>query len=1042
MSERYAITRGTDYEAVILKNPNDTFTQEEIERFKREYEAKGYVYWGKDVFLGGLEGLVFKIPKSSQQETKTKTEVSIPQEVQTRPDIVYLTKQKQEVEQQIQKVEQIERRMEIFEDIKQRAQELISAYEQGLEKYKDIKSEEDIAKLAGYFSKLGSDIRLFIDRELRVDYPEIIALRNRLSEISIQSMNISYSLLQQRDKILSGKYEIDREKAQEFVQSVRSSLFQISQDISSIKLNITKEEIARAKSQLYEAKSLIESELQQRAQITFQPGKEEYMKAFQLMKEIEEWKSILKELERKKQLTPEIELEIWKEIKKKEGELAELYLFYPEMQKVIPEMENYFKNPFAQIGYNIQAILGKHFWEYPIKFFTEKSEGVGKLFEEALVETIVGRALKPPTTKEGFLESHKEFWLEGAGSVGTGYVIGAGIGAAAGTAVSKGPSLFSKVGEILKPVSSKVGSFIEPITTNIKFYGSKVVHGAEKIAEKIGAVIPQQVKDFFGKTGEVIGKGFVRAVKSPTVVFAGTEGTIRGYEAFTELSAGKNPKEVGEKIASEVLRDAATFYTGIKGFEEAYQHFGSKKIDTYLIAKSEGMSDKEMAEYLKSLKKPNELVEKMKSVEEYKVYEIEGKDSLARITKFSKEKPIFFKDIVEKGEIPVLEILKKGKVVKEEYPFKLIEYKGGLYLFSSLPPKKVIEGDLVNVLKIGKEYEKGISLELLTPESKDVGLFRVSARKSLSLPIAEEEEKVGLRILPKSKPSERDVLKDLAEYYKKQFEKEAEEKAREEALKRAKELEKSHSEKSQAITIGEVIEESTPESEEKKLEREIRKVVGNLAGVEYSYVVKPPKINPVIPFSQFNFSIESIRESLRRSISFSQLHSTTPTSLNFISKVESSLSNMLERMQRVEKLKTQELKPFEMTRQIQLDFQDRSNRLLTGQILTPNRRTEKITPPEIYTTTKTPTIPPLIPFRPIRIRITRSPPRIPIFKPELPFSSKSKSSFKSFEKFFGFPKSKYEPSLLGLMFGVKTKNISKLLTGFEIRGIPIKTRRR
>ena len=1036
MSERYSIVRGTDYEAVILKSPHDKFTQEEIERFKREYEAKGYVYWGKDIFLGGLEGLVFKTSQSSQRQTQTKSEISIPEEVQLRPDIVHLTRQKQEVEQQIQKVEQIERRIEVFEDVKLRAQELISTYEQALEKYKNVKSAEDIAKLAGYFSNLSSDIRLFIERELKSDYPEAVELRNYLGSISVQSMNLAYSLLQQRNKILSGEYEIDREKTKEFIENIRSTLFGISQDISSIRLNVTKEEIAQIKSELYQAKSLIESEIQERAQMRFQAGKEEYMRAFQLVKEIEEWKSTLRDPKYEKYLTPEKWLDIWMIIKSKDRELTELYFTYPEMQKVIPEFERYFKDPLAKVDYSIQAILGKHFFEYPVKFFTEKSEGVAKKFEEALVETIVSRSLKPPTTLEGFLEAHKDFWLYGAGSLGIGYVIGAGVGAAVGAAVSKGPTLLSKIGEIVKPISSKVGSIADPIVTNVKFYGSKLVHGAEKIAEKIGAVIPQPIKDFGGKAGSLIGKGIVRGATNPYVVFAGTEATIRGYEAFTELSAGKNPKEVGEKIAAEVLRDASMFFTGIKGFEEAYQHFGTKKVDTYLIAKAEGMSEKEMAEYLRSLKEPKELAKKLKGVEEYKVYELESQESFVKIAKISKEKPIVLKDIISKDEIPIEKILKEGKVVKEEYPFKLIEYKGGLYLFSLLPPKKIAEGDLINVLKIGKETEKSIAWQLVTKEAQDIGAFRISGRKSLYLPILEEEEKVGLRILPKSKPSKRDVIKDLAEYYEKQLKKEAEEKAKEEVLRRAREMEK-------VTSIEKIIEEGVEKSEEKAIEKEIRKAIGNLAGVEYTYSVKPPQIrHSIIPISQLNFSVDSLGEISEKSFRISPSHSVISPRLNFISKVESSLSNMLERTQKTSITRMRDLDTSQITRQLQLDLQLPTRKLITDPMLTERQRPIEIKPPRFIT--RTPTRPPVPPFRPVGIPPRKPPrtPKIPSLKLDLPFTSKRKESFKSVEKVFSFPKPRYEPSLLGIMLGIKTKNINKIFTGFEVRGIPIRSRKR
>jgi predicted nucleotidyltransferase len=1032
MNERYSIVETPTEVQIILKKPEYSFSQEEIKKLREEYEKKGYVFAGKDVFLGGLEGIVFKKVQTSQPQVKSQ--ITIPQEVQTRPDIIQLSQQHQQIQQQIQQVEHVERRIERFEDVKQRAKELISTYEQALEKYKDVKSAEDVARLAGYFSKLSSDIRLFIERELKSDYPEIVALRNQLSEISRQSMNITYSLLQQKEQLSSGEYEIDTEKAQEFVQNIRSSLSQISQDISSMKLNITKEEISQAKSKLYEAKNLIESELQQRAQITFQPTKEEYMKAFQLIKEIEEWKKILNDPKYKQYLTPEVVMDIWKEIKKKEGELAELYLYYPEMQKVIPEIENYFKNPFAQIGYGIQAILGRHFWEYPVKFVTEKSEGVGKLFEEALVEAIVGRTLKPITTREGFLEAHKEFWLEGAGTIGTGYVIGAGIGAIAGTAVSKGPTLISKIGGILKPITSRVEPFVEPVITNIKFYGGKIVHNIahniEKVGEKISAIIPEQNKAFGAKAGEIVKKGVTRGVTNPNIVFAMTEAGVRGYEAAKSLAMGEDVKEVGEKIASEVLRDVAVFYAGRKGFEEAYEYFGTKKVDSYLLAKSRGMKEEEMAEYLRSLKRPEELEEKLKSVEEYKVYEVEGKDSLARVTKISKEKPIVAKDIIAKSEIPVEEILKEGKVIKEEYPFKLIEYKGELYLFSSVPPKKVVESDLINILKLGKEYEKGISIELLTPDNQDIGLFRVSAKKTLYLPVAEEEEKVGLRVLPKTEPSKSNLLKDLAEYYKKQMEKEL--------VEKTKEIPKV-SVTSEGKSIVESVEKSAKQSAEKAIEKELTKTIENIAGVKYTFVVKPPEMKiPILPFTEFKFINEPIEEKMKKGFGASASLSVLSTNMNFINKVESSLSNMLKSMQKSEISRTQitKLTPSQITTKIKTESQTKEP--TSSQEITPQQITEKTTPPRTYTTTTFPEFP----FVPTGIKFTtRSPP--PKISLKLPGTENiERKNLKSFEKMFGLQKAKYEPSLIGLMFGIKARKIDKLFTGFEIRGIPLSSKRR
>jgi len=1014
MSDRYGIVETPTEIQIILKKPEYSFTQEEIKKLREEYEGKGYVFAGKTIFLGGLEGLVFK-KVQVQPQPKTQTQISIPQEVKSRPDIVQLNKQYQQIQQEIQKVEQIERRMVLFEDVKQKAQNLISEYQQALEKYKDVKSEEDLAKLAGYFSRLSSDIRLFISKELVADYPEIVSLKNYLQSISVQSANLAHSLLQQRDKVLSGQYEIDKEKAKEFVEETRSLLFQVYQDISSVKTNITKEEIVQIKSDLYKAKELIETELQQRAQVQFQPTKEEYMKAFQILKDIYELKNILNNPKYKQNLTLEKELEIWKEIKKKEGELAELYLFYPEMQKVIPEMEKYFENIFAKIGYGIQAVLGKHFWEYPVKFFTEGKEGVGKKFEESLVETIVTRSLKPVTTIEGILEANKEFFIEGAGSLGIGYLAGAKVGALVGTAISKGQTLFSKIGEILKPVSSKIEPFIEPIATNVKFYGSKVLHGFEKIGEKIGALIPQPLKDFGEKVGSFIGKGFVKTVTNPYVVFVGTEATIRGIEAGTRLASGENPKEVGEKIASEVLRDVATFYTFSKGFDQALQHFGTKKADVYLLAKSKGMSDVEMAEYLKSLKSAEKLFEKLKGVEEYKIYEIETPSGVAKISTISKEKPVVLKDVVAKEEIPVEKIIQKGKVLKEEYPFKLIEYKGEHYLFSSVPPKKVVESDLIDLLKIGKEYEKGISLKLLTQDFKGFSLFRVKAEKSLYLPIAEEEEKIGTRFLPKRKYEKDNLLKELAEYYKKQLEKEAEEKAKEEALRRAKELEKTLS-----TAEGKTTSESVLKSEEKFLEKEISKMSENIAGVRYTYYIKPPQMKiPMLPLSELKFDIEQIKENVKKdfvpSISFSVLSKN----LNFISKIESSLSNMLKEMQitRLSRDQKKELDLSQITKQSEIPL--RTPKLIPNQILTPKQREETFKPPITFTITK----PPKIPFRPISTRI--KPPNIPKISFKLPTKQTIKNELKSFEKMFGFAKAKYTPSLFGLLFNIKTKVLVK-----------------
>jgi len=200
--------------------------------------------------------------------------------------------------------------------------------------------------------------------------------------------------------------------------------------------------------------------------------------------------------------------------------------------------------------------------------------------------------------------------------------------------------------------------------------------------------------------------------------------------------------------------------------------------------------------------------------------------------------------LLQRKKFLLKKILKEGKVVKEIYPYKFVEYKGGIYLFSLLPPKKIAEGDLINVLKIGKEKEKAFAWQLVTKEAQDIDSYRligytISGRKSLYLPVLEEEEKIGLRILPKSEPSKRDVIKELAEYYEKQLKKEAEEKAREEALRRAKEVEKA-----QITSVEKVIEEGVSKSEEEAMKREIINSVRNLAGVEYTYTVKPPELKP------------------------------------------------------------------------------------------------------------------------------------------------------------------------------------------------------
>jgi hypothetical protein len=419
------------------------------------------------------------------------------------------------------------------------------------------------------------------------------------------------------------------------------------------------------------------------------------------------------------------------------------------------------------------------------------------------------------------------------------------------------------------------------------------------------------------------------------------------------------------------------------------------------------------------------------------MYEVEAGKGVAKINRVSKEKPIIAKDIIAKEEIPVEKILKEGKVLKEEYPFKLIEYKGELYLFSSVPPKKVVESDLINILKLGKKYEKGISIELLTPDSQDIGLFRVSAKKTLYLPVAEEEEKVGLRVLPKGKPSKSNLLKDLAEYYKKQMEKELAEKAKEEALRRAKEMEKA-----QISAEGKVIEESAEKSAEqaaeKAVEKELTKTIENIAGVRYTFIVKPPEMKvPSLPFTEFKF-INEIEEKNRSGFGVSPSFSVLSPRMDFINKVESSLSNMLKSMQKseVSQLQTPKLAPTQIITQLQTQLQ--SQDLVPEQIVTQKQVPEQITPPRTYTTTEFPEFPFVPPGIKLTIKTPPSPPKIFLKLPGI--ESIGRKNLKSFEKMFGLQKAKYEPSLLGLMLGIKARKIGKLFTGFEIRGIPLKSK--
>jgi len=158
------------------------------------------------------------------------------------------------------------------------------------------------------------------------------------------------------------------------------------------------------------------------------------------------------------------------------------------------------------------------------------------------------------------------------------------------------------------------------------------------------------------------------------------------------------------------------------------------------------------------------------------------------------ERPFGYQTTLSKEEL-LPQIFKEGKIVWQEGPYKIIEYQKSKYFVSDIAPKNVVElkEDFVKSILLGKTERTFYKADYLIQKGEDYGKISIvkelpTKEKTIYIPIKEEETAVkGFR----GEPSKNNLLKELAEYYKKLMEKEAMEKAKEiEALRGAKETAK------------------------------------------------------------------------------------------------------------------------------------------------------------------------------------------------------------------------------------------------------------
>jgi len=376
------------------------------------------------------------------------------------------------------------------------------------------------------------------------------------------------------------------------------------------------------------------------------------------------------------------------------------------------------------------------------------------------------------------------------------------------------------------------------------------------------------------------------------------------------------------------------------------------------------------------------------------------------------ERPFGYQTALSKEEL-LPQIFKEGKVVWQEGPYKIIEYQGSKYFVSDIAPKNVVElkEDFVKSILLGKTERTFYKADYLIQKGEEYGKISIvkelpAKTKEIYIPIKEEE--ISIKGF-KGKPSS-NVLKDLANYYEKLLE--------QEKLEKAKEIAKEVKTEPSKIAITESnVHVGMPET---KLE--IKPIVGIKEEIEYT-------INKEL--------FEKLREGFA-GVRFINVVSPKPITLpaitppKLIQTIRTDVTNILDK----------DLKPKGFEELIKPKFEISAIKpkldISQKQIVTPRKQQDIfLQQTQIQTITDLSTEKTLEPIskeieRLKRLKTEFSLPLRFMF-PELPKGGLDKMIFQEFRS------SKqplgYEPSLIGLAFGIKAKDIGKLFTGFEIRGI-------
>jgi len=506
-------------------------------------------------------------------------------------------------------------------------------------------------------------------------------------------------------------------------------------------------------------------------------------------------------------------------------------------------------------------------------------------------------------------------------------------------------------------------------------------------------------------------------VKHPTLTktityggFAGLEG-LKSYQTYKTLESQGVPKEeIAEKIVGDVGRDVTLFVSIGHGFKMGLEQ---------------------------SLRKEYEVIgrygeEKTATLGYYKEPMPEGKEAKLIYQEAKTVTPQPAEDFIK--------AVKEGKIVEETpgYPkFITKEYGGGQYKiiekYTTAPVEEPKE--LVDVLR----FEKSAYLQAWKSGEEGFKGAKLFSRKFIDIPVkvvtpTPSEEPIAGFYKPTSPKG--DVLKELAESYLQS--KIAEDtklaqqiagtqiqqmRAIEEATKGilGKATEEAGAGVKEVTTSGGQtlisIAKETPETVEHYITVVPTPII-------YREPVTAPSITPVglIPTIVTTPTKEELKPTPKISLE--------PT----IEKIEAENLKIIPKLETKEKEKITELEP------------------ITIKIEIPPEPVKPITPiPYTPTIVVTPPKEEIAPKEKIELAITPqkeitpkpketkvSTPKIkginlPLFYPSFPKGSVSK--FTIDEKQFFKQMTKYEPSLLGIMFNIKRRENKGLFTGFEIRGI-------